>query len=83
MYMKRMHLNQPIHLFFKGGASTNKTFTLMLLIQGFLKHYNRKLSFDPLKQKAILMAYIGKTTFNIDGTTIHLAPNLPLNCKHL
>jgi len=66
MYMKRMHLNQPIHLFFKGGASTNKTFTLMLLIQGFLKHYNRKLSFDPLKQKAILMAYIGKVTFNIE-----------------
>ncbi len=29
------------------------------------------------------MAYISKTTFNIDGTIIHLALSIPLNCKHL
>jgi hypothetical protein len=29
------------------------------------------------------MAYTGKMTFNIDGTTIHLGLSLPLNCKHL
>jgi hypothetical protein len=32
MYRKRMHINQPIHLFLIGGASTSKTFTLLLLI---------------------------------------------------
>jgi hypothetical protein len=29
------------------------------------------------------MAYIGKTTFNIDGITIHLNLYIPLNCKNL
>jgi hypothetical protein len=33
--------------------------------------YNRKLGSNPLKQKAILMVYIGKVAFNIDGITIH------------
>jgi hypothetical protein len=29
------------------------------------------------------MAYIGKTTFNIDGITIHSSPSILLNCKDL
>jgi len=29
------------------------------------------------------MAYIGKTTFNINGIIIHSRLNLPLHCKHL
>jgi hypothetical protein len=83
MYKKTIHLNQPIHLFLTRGANIGKTFTLLLLIQGFLRHYNIKLGFDPLKQKAILMVYTCKTTFNIDGTTIYSVLSLPLNCKHL
>ncbi len=78
-----MHPNQPIHLFFIGGASTCKTFTFLLFIQGLLKHYNKQLYSGPLKQKTILIAYIGKTTFNIDGTTIYYGLSPPLNCKHL
>ncbi len=74
--------NQPIHLFLTRRACTSKTFTL-LFIQGFLKHYNKQLSFDPLKQKTLLMAYLGKTTFNIDGITVHFGFSLPQNCKHL
>jgi hypothetical protein len=83
MYKKTIHSNQPIHLFFTRGTNIGKTFALLLLIQGFLKHYNIKLGFDPLKQKAILMVYTCKMTFNIDGTTIHSVLSLPLNCKHL
>jgi hypothetical protein len=82
MYRKRMYPNQPIQLFLTRGAGTSKTFTL-LLVQGLLKHHNKQLCFDPLKQKTILMAYIGKTTFNIDGITIHSKLSLPLNYKHL
>jgi hypothetical protein len=78
-----MHPNQPIHLFLIGGVGINKTFTLLLLIHGFLRHYKIILGFDPLKQKAILMVYISKVAFNIDGTTIHLGPSLPSNYKHL
>jgi hypothetical protein len=29
------------------------------------------------------MAYIGKTTFNIDGTTIHSRLSIHFNCKDL
>jgi hypothetical protein len=29
------------------------------------------------------MAYIIKTTFNIDGTTIHSSLSIPFNCKDL
>jgi hypothetical protein len=29
------------------------------------------------------MAYIVKTTFNIDGITIHSSLSIPLNCKDL
>jgi hypothetical protein len=29
------------------------------------------------------MAYTGKATFNIDGTTIHSSLSIPLNCKDL
>jgi hypothetical protein len=82
MYRKRMHPNQPIHLFLTRGANNGKKFTLLLLIHGFLRHYNRKLGTNPLKQKVILMVYTSKVTFT-NGTTIHSWLNLPLNCKHL
>jgi hypothetical protein len=29
------------------------------------------------------MAYTGKATFKIDGTTIHSGLSIPLNCKDL
>jgi hypothetical protein len=48
-----------------------------------IAHYNKQLHVDPLKQEILFMAYIGKTTFNIDGTTIHSTLSIPLNCKHL
>jgi hypothetical protein len=50
MYRKKMYPNQPIHLFFRRGTSIGKTFTL-LFIQGLLRHYNKQLCYDPLKQK--------------------------------
>jgi len=83
MYKKIMHVNQPIHLFLTKGVGIGKTFTLLLMIQDFLRHYNKKLGSNPLKQKAILMAFTCKLAFNIDGTTIHSKLSLPLNSKHL
>jgi hypothetical protein len=75
--------NEPIDLFITKGASTSKTFTLMLLIQALICFYNRHPHLDPLKKEALLMAYIGKTTFNIDATTIHSSISIPFNCKDL
>jgi hypothetical protein len=55
----------------------------VLLIQGLLCFYNKYLQLDPSKRKILFMAYIGKTTFNIDGITIPSSISIPLNCKDL
>jgi hypothetical protein len=55
----------------------------MLLIQALIWFYNRHPHLDLLKKKVLLITYIGKTTFNIDGTIIHSSLSIPLNCKDL
>ncbi len=60
-----------------------KTFTLMFLIQCWIHFYNRHPHLNPLQKKALVMAYIGKTRFNIDGIIIHSSLFIPLNCKDL
>jgi len=55
----------------------------MLLVQALIHFYNTHHHLDPLKKKVLFMAYIGKTTFNIDGTIIHSSLSIPLNCKDL
>lgn len=55
----------------------------MLLIQALLRFYNRHPDSNPLKKKALLMAYTGKVAYNIDGATIYSSLSLPLNCKNL
>ena len=41
-------------------------------------HY-KNIKSDPLKSKALLIAFIGKAAFNIGGTTIHSALHIPIN----
>ncbi len=65
-----------ICLFLTRGVGTSKTFTLKLIIQGLLQLYNRDMSFDLTKTKALLMASINKIVFNIDGLTIHSTLNI-------
>jgi hypothetical protein len=67
---RKQNPNELIHLFITRGASIGTTFTLMLLIQALIFLKNRHLHSDLLKNKALFMAYIGKTTFNIDVITI-------------
>jgi hypothetical protein len=43
----------------------------MFLIQALIRFHNREYQLDPSKKHFLLMAYFGKTMFNIDGTTIH------------
>jgi hypothetical protein len=52
---------------------------LKLIIQGLLRLYNKDLSADLEKTKVLKMAFTGKAAFNIDGTTIHSALNIPIN----
>jgi hypothetical protein len=41
--------------------------------------HHKDLRSDPLKTKALLMAFTGKAAFNIGGTTIHSALHIPGN----
>jgi hypothetical protein len=33
--------------------------------------YNKHPQLNPFKKKTLLVAYIGKTSFNVDGTMVH------------
>ncbi len=46
-----------------------------------IRFYSKHPHLDPLNFFFLLMAYIGKSTFNIDGILIHLSLSIPLNCK--
>jgi hypothetical protein len=63
---------------FDKGVGISKTFTLKFIIQELLWLYNRDISFDLTKTKALLMASIGKIAFNIDNLTIHSTLNIPI-----
>ncbi len=76
--IKIIILARPICLFLIGGVGINKKITLKFIIQGSLQLYNKNMYFDLTKTKALLMASIGKIAFNIDGLTIHLTLNIPI-----
>ncbi len=76
MHRKQLYLNTPICLFLIGGARTSKTFALKFIIQGLLQLYNKGISSDLTKTRALVTTSIGKVSFNIDGLTIHLSLNI-------
>jgi hypothetical protein len=76
MYRKQMYYNIPIHIFLTWGARIGKTFTLKLIIQGLLWQYNKDLSSNLIKIKALLITSIGKVAFYIHGQTIHSTLNI-------
>ncbi len=52
----------------------------MCIIQNMLQYYIKETTIaDPLKPKVMKLSYIGKATFNINGTTIHSALAILLN----
>jgi hypothetical protein len=83
MLRKKQNANELLHMFIIGGANTCKTFTSMRSIQSLLCFYNKHPQLDMSKKKALLMAYTRKTTFNIDGTTIHSNLSIHFNHKDL
>ena len=72
-FCKRIAPHKKIHLFLKGEAGTNKTFILMILIQGLLRNYTKIVASNIDTPIALVMAYTSKATFNVGGTTIHSA----------
>jgi hypothetical protein len=80
---KKQNRNELLHLFIIGGVGIGKYFISMLVIQGLVHFYNKHPKLDLSKKKALLMAYIEKITFNIDGTTIHSSHSILLNYKKM
>jgi len=78
MHRKQLYFDALICLFLTGGVGISKTFALKFIIQILLWLYNKNMSFDLTKTKALLMAPIGKIVFNIDGLTIHLTLNITI-----
>jgi hypothetical protein len=76
MHKKQLYPNILICLFLTRSVGTSKNFTLKLIIQGLLQSYDRDMSFDLTKTKALFMALISKITFNIDSLTIHSTLNI-------
>jgi hypothetical protein len=76
--IKKIYLDIQICLFFIRGIGTNIIFILKLIIQGLLGLYNKDISFQLTKTKALLMASIGKISFNMNGLTIHSRLNIPI-----
>jgi len=76
--IKNNNYNSLNFLFFIGGVGTCKTFTLKFIIQGLLQSYNKNVSSNLTKTKALFMAFISKVAFNIDGLTIHSTLNIPI-----
>ncbi len=78
MHKKQLYPNTLICLFLTRGVGTSKNLTLKFIIQILLRLYNRDMSFDLTKTKALLMASISKVVFNIDGLIIHSTLNIPI-----
>ncbi len=64
MYRKQKYPNILIHIFLTRSAQIGKTFTLKLMIQRLLQIYNKDLSSNLTKIKALFMASTCKTIFN-------------------
>ncbi len=67
-----------------GGVNTKKPFMLMCIIQNMFRYYIREtIDVNLLKTKIMKLAYTRKTTFNINGNTIHSSLAIPLNKKNM
>jgi hypothetical protein len=64
--------------FFTRGVVTSTTLTLKLIIQELLRSYTKEISLFLTKTKALLMVSTCEITFNIDGLTINLMLNIPI-----
>lgn len=66
MYVKRVHPNVYIDLFYISGARDENIFNLKLTMQDLLRLYNGKINFILQKIITLLIAFIEKMAFNMD-----------------
>ena len=71
---------QPLRLFITGSASVGKS-RLISTIRLFLEKTFTDYVGTADKPKVLVLAPIGVAAINVDGTTIHSALGIPVNCK--
>jgi hypothetical protein len=65
-------------------VNTERIFMLMCIIQNMFRYYIiETIDVNLLKTKIMKLAYTRKTTFNINGSTIHSTLAIPLNKKNM
>ncbi|XP_070537059.1 uncharacterized protein [Ptychodera flava] len=67
----------PLHVFVTGGAGVGKSVVLKSLYQVLLKHLSSRPGENPDTVLLLLMAPTGKAAYNIKGSTIHSALQIP------
>jgi hypothetical protein len=72
-------MNNPVHVFLTTRAGTSKTFAAKALFQMIIRVYDSNNCSDPMKPKGLIVAYIGKATYNAGGTIVHSAFLIPFN----
>jgi hypothetical protein len=66
------------------GVNTKRIFMLMCIIQNMFRYYIiETIDVNFLKTKIMKLAYTRRTTFNINGSTIHSTLAIPLNKKNM
>jgi len=68
---KRMNIEKLLYIFLVGGTRTGKTFIEKSIFQMLIQLYDAHYSTDPLKPKGLIVAYIDKDTYDVDGTIVH------------
>jgi hypothetical protein len=68
---------------FTWSVGTRKKITLKFIIQELLRLYNRDIYSNLTKTKALFMASMNKTGFNIDSLIIHSALNILIQNLYL
>lgn len=70
---------EPLYLFITGGAGVGKSRVLKAIFQSLQRHFVKNIQENPDTLKIILTAPTGKAAYNIKGTTIHSALNIPVS----
>ncbi|XP_070537517.1 uncharacterized protein [Ptychodera flava] len=68
---------EPLHIFVTGGAGVGKSLVLKSLYQVLLKYLSNLPGENPDNIHLLLVAPTGKAAYNIKGTTIHSAFQIP------
>ena len=68
--------NDPLssnYLFLTGGEGTGKTHTAKTIYHGLLQYYDKQIESNPLKRKGLIVAFTGKSAYNVGAVTTHFA----------